>query len=125
LRVTPLIEVSTNDAARSRAAVIGVGPTTDAVSDRTPEPPLWEQMANASAELPQGERLQKVLAATGYGSRRVCEDLIAAGRVTVNGEVAILGRRVDPTSTISSRSTVRRSACAPISSTTCSTSPSG
>lgn len=61
----------------------------------TPEPPLWEQMAQRSAELPQGERLQKVLAATGYGSRRICEDLIAAGRVTVNGEVAILGRRVD------------------------------
>ena len=52
-------------------------------------------MEQRSAELPQGERLQKVLAATGYGSRRVCEDLIAAGRVTVNGEVAILGRRVD------------------------------
>ena len=37
-----------------------------------------------------------MLAATGYGSRRVAEDLIAAGRVTVNGEVAVLGRRVDP-----------------------------
>jgi 23S rRNA pseudouridine2605 synthase len=66
------------------------------VTDRTPEPPLWEQWAEASRALPQGERLQKVLAATGYGSRRVCEDLIAAGRVTVNGEVAVLGRRVDP-----------------------------
>jgi 23S rRNA pseudouridine2605 synthase len=65
------------------------------VTERTPEPPLWEQMAQASAALPQGERLQKVLAATGYGSRRVCEDLIAAGRVTVNGETAVLGRRVD------------------------------
>ena len=65
------------------------------MSDRTPEPPLWEQMAARSAELPQGERLQKVLAATGYGSRRVCEDLIAAGRVTVNGDTAVLGRRVD------------------------------
>ncbi len=65
------------------------------MNERRPEPPLWEQMAQRSAELPQGERLQKVLAATGYGSRRVCEDLIAAGRVTVNGEVAILGRRVD------------------------------
>jgi 23S rRNA pseudouridine2605 synthase len=54
-------------------------------------------MAQRSAELPQGERLQKVLAATGYGSRRVCEDLIAAGRVTVNGDVAVLGRRVDAT----------------------------
>lgn len=43
-----------------------------------------------------GERLQKALARVGYGSRRVCEDLIAEGRVTVNGEVAELGRRVDP-----------------------------
>ena len=41
-------------------------------------------------------RLQKVLARVGYGSRRVCDDLIAAGRVLVNGEVAVLGRRVDP-----------------------------
>ena len=65
------------------------------MSEHTPEPPLWEQLAQRSADLPQGERLQKVLAATGYGSRRICEDLIAAGRVTVNGEVAVLGRRVD------------------------------
>ena len=60
-----------------------------------PEPPLWEQWAERSAQLPTGERLQKVLAATGWGSRRLCEDLIAAGRVTVNGEVAVLGRRVE------------------------------
>ncbi|CAA9220330.1 MAG: Ribosomal large subunit pseudouridine synthase B [uncultured Acidimicrobiales bacterium] len=42
-----------------------------------------------------GERLQKVLARTGLGSRRVCEDLIGEGRVVVNGETAVLGRRVD------------------------------
>jgi 23S rRNA pseudouridine2605 synthase len=63
---------------------------------RQVEPPLWEQWAAKSAALPQGERLQKVLASRGWGSRRVCEDLIAAGRVSVNGEVAVLGRRVDP-----------------------------
>lgn len=42
-----------------------------------------------------GERLQKVLARAGFGSRRSCEELISAGRVRVNGELASLGRRVD------------------------------
>lgn len=41
------------------------------------------------------ERLQKVLARIGLGSRRYCEELIEDGLVTVNGEVAILGARVD------------------------------
>ncbi|MGH9132575.1 MAG: pseudouridine synthase [Ilumatobacteraceae bacterium] len=60
-----------------------------------PEPPLWEQWEQARRELPGGERLQKVLASIGWGSRRACEELISAGRVTVNGETAVLGRRVD------------------------------
>jgi len=46
----------------------------------------------------EGERLQKVLAAAGLGSRRACEILIEEERVTVNREVAVLGRRVDPNS---------------------------
>ncbi|HEY5250414.1 MAG TPA: pseudouridine synthase [Acidimicrobiales bacterium] len=45
---------------------------------------------------PTEQRLQKVLARVGLGSRRSCEELIADGRVRVNGEKAILGQRVDP-----------------------------
>jgi 23S rRNA pseudouridine2605 synthase len=52
-------------------------------------------MEDASAD---GERLQKVLARVGYGSRRKCEQLIEQGRVAVDGEVARLGRRVHPES---------------------------
>jgi len=51
---------------------------------------------------PEGERLQKVMAAAGVASRRVCEDLIAAGRVAVNGvRVEEPGRRVLPTDLVS------------------------
>ena len=42
------------------------------------------------------ERLQRALARAGFGSRRACEDLIRAGRVTVNGRIATLGDRTDP-----------------------------
>ena len=41
------------------------------------------------------ERLQRALARAGHGSRRASEELIAAGRVTVNGRVATLGDKVD------------------------------
>jgi 23S rRNA pseudouridine2605 synthase len=42
------------------------------------------------------ERLQRLLARAGYGSRRSCEELIIQGRVTLNGTVATLGDRADP-----------------------------
>jgi len=42
------------------------------------------------------ERLQRLLARAGYGSRRACEELIVEGRVTLNGNVATLGDRADP-----------------------------
>jgi 23S rRNA pseudouridine2605 synthase len=45
--------------------------------------------------LSEPEKLQKVLAAAGVASRRVCEELIMEGRVRVNGEVAGVGTRVD------------------------------
>lgn len=46
---------------------------------------------------PAGERLQKVLARAGIGSRRACEGLIAQQRVSVNGEtIRVQGTRVQP-----------------------------
>jgi 23S rRNA pseudouridine2605 synthase len=42
-----------------------------------------------------GERVQKVLARAGFGSRRACEELIDDGRVAVNGHTIGLGARVD------------------------------
>jgi 23S rRNA pseudouridine2605 synthase len=48
------------------------------------------------AEPENTQRLQKVLAAAGVGSRRASEELIAAGRVTVNGRRATLGDKADP-----------------------------
>jgi 23S rRNA pseudouridine2605 synthase len=42
------------------------------------------------------ERVQKILSNAGYGSRRSCENLILAGRVTVNGRSVKLGEKADP-----------------------------
>jgi 23S rRNA pseudouridine2605 synthase len=42
------------------------------------------------------ERLQKILAQAGFGSRRACEQIIEAGRVRVNGYIAVLGQKADP-----------------------------
>jgi 23S rRNA pseudouridine2605 synthase len=50
-----------------------------------------------TSEAPEGIRLQKVLAKAGVGSRRAAEELIAEGRVSVDGEVVTeFGKRVDP-----------------------------
>jgi 23S rRNA pseudouridine2605 synthase len=50
---------------------------------------------------PLGRRLQKVLAEAGVASRRACEQLIAAGRVEVDGDIVTqLGARVDPATAV-------------------------
>ena len=41
------------------------------------------------------EKLQKVLAKTGLGSRRLMETWIIAGRIKVNGKQAVIGQRVE------------------------------
>ncbi|HOE70385.1 MAG TPA: S4 domain-containing protein, partial [Brevefilum sp.] len=42
------------------------------------------------------ERVQKILAQAGFGSRRGCEKLIEEGRVSVNGKTILLGAKSDP-----------------------------
>lgn len=42
------------------------------------------------------ERLQKILARSGFGSRRACEEIISEKRVLVNGKPAEIGMKVDP-----------------------------
>ncbi|MCY4615020.1 MAG: pseudouridine synthase [Chloroflexi bacterium] len=49
---------------------------------------------------PPGERLQKIMARRGYGSRRKAEELIRAGRVQVDGHPATIGERADPSARI-------------------------
>ena len=46
--------------------------------------------------MPESQKLQKVLAQAGLGSRRAMEELVRAGRVTVNDLPARIGARVGP-----------------------------
>jgi pseudouridine synthase len=61
------------------------------------EQSAYDGPRDSLVDVPDGVRLQKVLAAAGLGSRRHCEELIGAGRVQVDGEtVRRYGARVDP-----------------------------
>jgi pseudouridine synthase len=63
--------------------------------NREPEPERGDR--DSLTDVADGVRLQKVLASAGLGSRRHCEELIGAGRVSVNGQVVRrFGARVDP-----------------------------
>jgi 23S rRNA pseudouridine2605 synthase len=66
-----------------------------------PIPRSWMMSNSQPEKQTEGIRLQKVLAAAGLGSRRACEELIAEGRVAVNGKaVREQGLRVDPQTAI-------------------------
>jgi 23S rRNA pseudouridine2605 synthase len=59
---------------------------------------MTERPRRSAAADPAGPaRLQKILSEAGYASRREAEGWIREGRVTVNGRVAVLGERADPT----------------------------
>ncbi len=57
----------------------------------------------ATAGQCMSEKLQKVLARAGHGSRREIEAMIAAGRVSVDGKIATLGDRVEPSNALKIR----------------------
>lgn len=54
-----------------------------------------EELPGGMSEEAMRERIQKIIAASGLMSRRSAEEAIAAGRVTVNGETAVLGMQAD------------------------------
>lgn len=63
--------------------------------------PRWPDRPEVDVHDPDGVRLQKLLAAAGVGSRRVCENLISQGRVQVDGHVVTeLGVRILATQSV-------------------------
>ena len=97
---------------RRRAAVGGLSPR-------------WRPASRAGAPAPAtGSGCRRSWPGLGFGSRRVVEELIEPGRVTVNGRPAVLGARVDADADEVAVDGVPVGV-RPVSSTTCSTSPPG
>ncbi|WP_430294977.1 pseudouridine synthase [Sinomonas sp. B1-1] len=78
--------------------VRGDKPQRHSAGGRKSPTPLPQHTPRSRAEMSEdGVRLQKVMANAGVASRRVCEELIAEGRVEVNGQIVTeLGSRVNP-----------------------------
>ncbi len=63
---------------------------------RTTRPAARPTRSTRTPDQVPAERISKVLAAAGVASRRGADELVAAGRVTVDGRPAVLGEKVDP-----------------------------
>lgn len=86
---------------RYEADVLGIGTTKDGQPVAPPRERQPKKAAQRDVHVDEGTRLQKVLAQAGVGSRRHCENLIAEGRVEVDGQiVSELGTRVDPETSV-------------------------
>lgn len=72
-------------------------PTSKPLVKRAPKPAVSTEQKEKKEKV-FGEKLQKILARAGQGSRRELEEIIAAGRVSVDGKVATLGDRVQVSS---------------------------
>jgi 23S rRNA pseudouridine2605 synthase len=93
----------TTGSGRTKVGGRGPKPTSDrpgrpnrTVPAETAEGPFAGAAPDEGAEETGAQRLQKILAGAGVGSRRACEELIADGRVTVDGRRASLGDKADP-----------------------------